>query len=110
VTGGEQTLPTIPDYDFGWVEVGDYGGHALILRGHNLDAKTTRFVAEKEQLDHPQSVEVYWHEHRRVMWCERIDGFGCDQNGEWHRHWSEVKPNADPGCHFTVLYDAEAQS
>lgn len=31
----------------------------------------------------------------RIKWCGRIDGFGCDNEGEWHRHWFEVRQNGE---------------
>ncbi|KAB2809245.1 hypothetical protein F9L07_19585 [Pimelobacter simplex] len=90
-----------------WVTLEDFSGHALILRGHALSAETIAKVAAEEHITRPKTVEVFWNEHPRVKWCERIDGFGCDENGDWHRHWSAVKPNANESTHFTVMWEAD---
>lgn len=38
----------------------------------------------------------------RVKWCERLDGFGCDLNGEdFHGHWSAAKPS--PSATWTLI-------
>lgn len=40
----------------------------------------------------------------RVKNCSNYDGFGCDQEGEWHGHWFGVKHNpASDCCHVVVL-------
>ena len=42
----------------------------------------------------------------RVKWCERLDGFGCDLNGEdFHGHWYAVKPG--PGTAWTLIREAQ---
>ena len=39
----------------------------------------------------------------RIKWCSRRDGFGCDNEGEWHSHWFEVKhDDARPVCCHTL--------
>ena len=72
------------------------------IRG-DLD-QIERFVSEVQHLDF----------HRRVKWCSRIDGFGCDYDGEWHSHWSGVKhSDVAADCCYTVvlpIYPAPAKN
>lgn len=50
-------------------------------------------------------IEVqHLHYTPRVKWCSRHDGFGCDNEGDWHGHWFGVKHNpASDCCHTIVL-------
>ncbi|MFS0885218.1 hypothetical protein [Aeromicrobium sp. 179-A 4D2 NHS] len=41
----------------------------------------------------------------RIKRCERLDGWGCDFEGEWHAHWTAVRHNdaAKVCCHTVVV-------
>ena len=54
---------------------------------------------------HPVTIPRYSYSPR-VKWCERLDGFGCDLNGEdFHGHWYAVKPG--PGTAWTLIREAQ---
>lgn len=71
-------------------------GWARIHRGHNL----TLDVLQRDLIDHGGYAahgqqmtiqEVHFGYAPRIKWCAPMGG--CDQEGEWHSHWYEVKPN-----------------
>lgn len=82
-------------------------GWGRIHEGHSLDPATLRDDLREKMRDgapgqEPAINEVYLKHTSRIMWCERLDGAGCDLNGEWHGHWSEVMPS--PGSEFTLVH------
>ncbi len=79
-------------------------GWALIFAGHGHDTNALIDAASDEFGTRSFVTEEAWlQRHKRVMWCERIDGFGCDNNGEWHAHWSGVRPNVNESTKWTVV-------
>lgn len=86
----------------------DYGPEA-IARGHGLHLGQIE-AAEREVLgelgDHETRVitEVNFHFVPRIKWCSKLGGFGCDEEGEWHGHWTEVQPAlGDTHTKFTLI-------
>lgn len=84
----------------------DHGWHR-IHKGHNLDRDMLR--ADLEEAVDLQRIgtelvvkEVYLRYVPRVKWCERLDGWVCDDQGQWHSHWTEVKPT--PERAMTIVY------
>lgn len=82
------------------------GSWSRIHRGHNL-------TRDKLQSDFRNShgldvapllnfTEVYFGYVPRIKGCEKY-AWPCDDEGEWHNHWYEIKPNPDPLTHFTVV-------
>lgn len=77
-----------------WMRSGDREGMAAIFDGHGHDAANVALLAEPVIGPGPYDVQEVWmHYTPRVKWCERIDGWGCEDNGEWHGHWSETQRN-----------------
>lgn len=81
-------------------------GYYRIHEGHGLDRQ--ELIADYEEYDGIAPVdavwtieEVYLHYTPRIKWCEKVDGWGCDANGEWHGHWFEVMPAHDSA--FTLV-------
>lgn len=86
-------------------------GFALLLRGHDLPPDEVEALASREGYESCAVTEVWLHKHPRVMWCERINGFGCDENGEWHAHWEEVRPSPlAKSAKWTLITRAEVTS
>jgi hypothetical protein len=86
--------------------VNDYGW-GRIHRGHNL----TLDMLQRDMVEHHgypaegQSMrieEVHMRYVPRVKWCERLDGWPCDDEGEWHSHWTAVRPGQDTA--FTLVH------
>jgi hypothetical protein len=81
-------------------------GHSRIHEGHGLTPEVLRddldYAIGPRQPYDLEVEEVWMTYRRRVMWCDRIDGFGCDMNGEWHGHFSEVRAGT-PGCAYTIV-------
>jgi hypothetical protein len=67
-----------------------------IFHGEDIPEDVLREEAEAVTGDGALVVET-WHLRfvPRVKWCSRHDGWGCDNEGEWHNHWFEVKPGTD---------------
>lgn len=68
--------------------------------GHGLDADVLRadLIAEYG----PPGVgevlvteEVHFRYVPRVKHCSEYDGFGCPLDGDWHAHWTQVRPHPD---------------
>jgi len=93
-----------------WVELyeGDriVSGSALIWHAPEV----SREVIERE-VNHSHGegwdrlvIEVqHLHYTPRVKWCSRHDGFGCDNEGDWHGHWFGVKHNPGSDCCHTIV-------
>lgn len=86
-------------------------GYAAILRGHGLPANALE-AAEASMIGKPddgwftQVEEVCFDWVPRVKWCSRHPlsaGWSCDQEGEWHGHWFEVRETDIEACHFTII-------
>lgn len=74
-------------------------GWARIHKGHGLNHDALREDLAKELgqglPDQEMRIrELYFAYTPRVKWCEPY-GHACALNGEWHGHWSEVRPNDD---------------
>lgn len=84
----------------------DYGLHR-IHKGHGLD-RDMLLVDLEEHGDRRRAGdelvvrEVYLRYVPRVKWCQNLDGWGCDDEGQWHSHWVEIKPHPDHA--FTVVH------
>jgi len=80
-------------------------GMALLFQGHGLDP----FDVEAECMQSFGSFPGYelrvTEEHYtytpRIKNCSNWDGWGCDQEGEWHAHWFGIKTTDDPHNQFT---------
>lgn len=73
---------------------------AAVLRGHGLDrGEVERALTERYGRDEESDVlvtdEQYWRLTPRIKNCEAYTGWGCDNEGEWHKHWVEIKPHPD---------------
>jgi hypothetical protein len=84
-------------------------GPEAIARGHGLSIAQIE-AAEREvlgELDPGRErvvQEVNFRFVSRIKWCANLDGFGCDQEGEWHGHWTEVRPNPSaPNTAYTLI-------
>lgn len=79
-------------------------GWGRIHKGHNLDRLALLVDLENSLWQPPNTrmivQEVYFRWIPRVKWCGRYD-FPCDNEGEWHSHWVEVRPNLEAA--FTVV-------
>lgn len=81
------------------------GGWGRIHQGHGLDRDKLQADLEHnvglqmtgESLSVTEARLAY---RPRIKWCSNFDGFGCDNEGEWHRHWFEVRQNGEP---YTVV-------
>lgn len=109
----EKDVPAVPDYRPLWCgelrepETGRYvSGWGVILSGADVPADTlvaalqdyhgagTTLLASEVQ---------HLHYMPRVKRCSKYDGWGCDNEGEWHAHWFGVKHNdAAPDCCYTL--------
>lgn len=83
--------------------VDDYGQWGRIHRGHGLDQGDLEADLEFNQGRPfvPASLklkEVHFRYIPRIKWCDLYGG--CDQEGDWHGHWVEVKPSESTA--FTV--------
>ena len=88
-------------------------GWERIHRGHGLDRDALR-----ADLDHNQGVarggwdlvvqEVHLAYQPRVKWCGRR-GEPCDNEGDWHAHWHEVR-SGDDATKFTLARYRRASS
>ena len=86
-------------------------GYAAILRGHGLsqdviDAAEESMIGKPAE-DYFTEVEEVWFDWvPRVKWCSRhplSGGWSCDQEGDWHGHWFEVRETDIEACHFTII-------
>lgn len=81
-------------------------GWARIHQGHELDRDLLLADLASAQVPLQGDVlrvhEAHFAYKPRVKWCSNFDGYGCDQEGEWHGHWFEVKPGPDTA--FTVVW------
>lgn len=80
-------------------------GVGRIHKGHGLDPKMLEADLESECDMQRIGERLLISEERlayrpRIKWCERLDGFGCEENGEWHGHWEPVRENGEL---FTVV-------
>ncbi|WP_052062024.1 hypothetical protein [Rhodococcoides fascians] len=86
------------------------GRWGRIHQGHGLDSAALQADLEHNLgLQSPKETlsleEVRLAYQPRIKWCSRVDGFGCDNEGEWHRHWFEVRQNGEL---FTIAQWATA--
>lgn len=82
---------------------GERSGWGTIIPGHNLDPDALREAVTHEQGGGFSTLhveEAFLSYMPRVKRCSRYDGWGCDNEGEWHAHWFAVKPH--PAAAFTV--------
>jgi hypothetical protein len=83
------------------------GEWGLVFEGHDLDEADLLREMASEGYCAPLTVqEVHFMYRPRVKNCSQYDGWGCDNEGEWHAHWFEVKPGT--GTAFTVAHGARA--
>lgn len=90
--------PTDIVTDRGWERI--HAGHELATDTLEQDLRDNGGSAPRdgEQL----VVEEVWMRFvPRVKWCAQLDGFGCDQDGQWHQHWEGTRPGS--GEPFTVV-------
>lgn len=84
-------------------------GWGVILEGHSLQGETLRTLCrEWFGSEVFRSQEVHFEYVPRIKHCSQRDGWGCDNEGEWHGHWFEVRPAADGSTAFTILHEVEA--
>ena len=81
-------------------------GWGVIFEGHGLDVLALEVEMRKtfgycDEFTIKTS-EVNFTYHPRVKHCSRFDGWGCDEEGEWHKHWFACKPS--PGTAFTIAH------
>lgn len=83
----------------------DYGWHR-IHRGHGLDRETLLAdLIEHTGEPHGRGFgvqEVWMSFHPRVKNCRDFDGFGCDNEGDWHSHWFAAEKGR--GEALTIAY------
>jgi hypothetical protein len=87
--------PTDMVSDDGWTRL--HQGHGLSRYTLWLDLKAAHYQPPDSYM---HTEEVYLRYVPRVKWCERLDGWACDNQGEWHAHWVAVQRNDD--CAFTI--------
>lgn len=80
------------------------GSIGRIHMGHDLDAEKLLADLSWSIGEAPPGRQLSVTQERfafqpRVKWCSRHDGFGCDNEGEWHSHWFAAR-TGDP---FTVV-------
>ncbi len=106
-------MTDVPKYDLIYTELHDpatgdryVSGHGVIIVGPDIDRTAVEAAvthAHGDGWDHLIVEVQHFDYQRRVMWCSRHTGFGCDMEGEWHGHWHAVKHNdAAPDCCHTV--------
>lgn len=88
-----------------------YDGWGVIARGHNLtpeqhlevirDYDAAMLPAKGHTI---QAAEVHFGYSPRVKWCGDRYGSSCDQEGDWHGHWYDLRANDDQSTKFTVLH------
>lgn len=101
---------TVPDYSNIWCELVDIDGRyvsgsGVIIAGDDVSPESIVAALRDWHGDDPFRVvsEVQHLNYMpRVKWCSRHDGFGCDNEGDWHGHWFGVKHNPGSGCCHTV--------
>lgn len=79
-------------------------GWGRIHNGHGLNRDELRrdlehHVGHRGIGEGLQAQEVYFRYVPRIKWCD--SGF-CEQEGEWHSHWVEVRPN--PNRAYTIAH------
>ncbi|KXO92947.1 Uncharacterised protein (plasmid) [Tsukamurella tyrosinosolvens] len=84
----------------------DHGWHR-IHHGHGLDRDILRADLIEHGYEPPDGGELaldeVWMDFRpRVKNCSNLDGFGCDNEGEWHAHW--VAAREGHGQPLTLAY------
>ena len=89
-------------------------GDAGIFRGHNLELTEVERVCATDIFGECPGYELHVTEEYfqwvpRIKNCSKWDGWGCDQEGEWHGHWFAIKPTDDPRNQFTVALQVRAQ-
>ena len=86
-------------------EIVNDDGWGRIHQGHGLDREMLQRDLE-DNVDHQRIGEIlkveeaYFRYVPRVKWCSNF-GWPCDNEGEWHAHWEEVRPS--PESAFTVV-------
>lgn len=83
--------------DDGWGRI--HEGHGLDLDGLQRDLERNG-GQQRRPGEHLNIREVYFCWVPRIKWCGNL-GWPCDNEGEWHSHWEEVRPN--PERAFTVV-------
>lgn len=81
--------PTDIVTDDGWSRI--HQGHGLNVDELALDLADSQGDPLPGQQLHAE--ETHLRLVPRVKWCERLDGWPCDNEGEWHSHWCAVRPN-----------------
>lgn len=81
---------------------------SVIMRGHGLTEEEVLVnmigIVSHTPGERLVTEEVFLVFKPRIKNCRDYDGWGCDQNGEWHGHWFPVKENDDPATHFTLAH------
>jgi hypothetical protein len=96
-------------------------GEAALFQGHNLDPAYVEAESKWVIGEYPgyelHVTEQYYRWVPRVKNCRDHpagDGWGCDNEGEWHGHWFPVRKTEDTRYHYTeavhVRYNPEAES
>lgn len=83
-------------------------GWGVILEGHALEAAVLRDACvEWFGSDSPRVQEVHFEYVPRIKNCSQRDGWGCDNEGDWHGHWFEVRPAPDGSTAFTIIHEPD---
>lgn len=78
-------------------------GWGVIFQGHGLAlAEILAGLDPEPSQGVPEVREVHMAFVPRVKHCSKYDGWGCDQEGEWHSHWFATKPGV--GTEFTIVH------
>lgn len=82
-------------------------GWGVIFEGHGLDpdALHTACVDWFGEADTFRIQEVHFEYVPRIKNCSQRDGWGCDNDGDWHSHWFEVRAVPDGSTAFTIAHE-----
>lgn len=82
-------------------------GPQILVAGHGLDRAEPQMLHDIEWgVDQGELTveEVCFGYAPRVKWCSKYTGFGCDEEGDWHPHWYEVRRNENaPESFYTLI-------
>lgn len=93
------------------------GGYVALLRGHNLPLAEIETAEEAMIGEAPEGwfrevEEVHFVYVPRVKRCTShplSSGWSCDMEGDWHGHRFEVRENANPDTHFTIVRHTDVE-
>lgn len=90
-----------------WQIIHTDDGPQILVSGHGLSHEEAKAFhdAEWDRDKGEMTVEeVCFGYAPRVKWCSKYSGFGCDEEGEWHAHWYEVRRNENaPNSFYTLV-------